>query len=276
MRLLYGLMRQGADGKYLDACFRTSMSQLGVQSFLINKVSPFLAAWGESWVDGKIQIFHEHFASERLHSFLTSTWRPLADGAKGPNLICAALPGENHFLGLHMAATITALYGFRIIFLGPKTPLSDLVACTWQSDAQAILLSISATTDIPEAKKMIMELKSKVANAKIILGGQVHPSEGVLTISLSELQPGLSTHKEATFLVNQIRGSLTCLAPFLFLYCAGGHTRRCPLTFSMEKKKQPGIQTKAILFVNVASNVVTLVNMMIFETSQYKDKGPRS
>ena len=177
------------DGEYLDACFRTSMSQLGVQSFLINKVSPFLTALGESWANGKIQIFHEHFASERLHSFLTSTWRPLADSAKGPNLICAALPGENHFLGLHMAATITALYGFRIIFLGPKTPLSDLVACTWQSDAQAILLSVSATTDIPEAKKMVIELKSKVANAKIILGGQGAPYlEGVLTMkSLSEL-----------------------------------------------------------------------------------------
>ena len=177
------------DGSYLDNCFHTSVSQLGVQSFLINKVSPFLRALGEAWMNGKIQIFHEHFASERLHDFLTTIWRPLSDRSRGPSVICAALPGENHLLGLHMAATIVALYGFRIIFLGPKTPLKDLIACSWQSDAKAILISISSTSNQEIMKNMAVELIASLPNSQIVLGGQGAPYlENSITMkSLSEL-----------------------------------------------------------------------------------------
>mgnify|MGYP001162383609 CR=1 FL=1 len=136
-----------------------------------------------------IQIFHEHFASERLHDFLTTIWRPLSDRSRGPSVICAALPGENHLLGLHMAATIVALYGFRIIFLGPKTPLKDLIACSWQSDAKAILISISSTSNKENMKNMAVELITSLPNSQIVLGGQGAPYlENSLTMkSLSEL-----------------------------------------------------------------------------------------
>ena len=44
-----------------------------------------------------------------------------------------------------MAATVSALYGFKVI-LGPKTPELDIQACAEQTQAQAVLLSISITT----------------------------------------------------------------------------------------------------------------------------------
>lgn len=178
------------DGAYLDSCFQTSVSQLGVQKFLTDKIAPFIYELGESWASGKIQIFHEHFASERIHDFLTTIWRPLSDRAKGPIVICAALPGENHFLGLHMAATIMALYGFRIIFLGPKTPLQDIQECSWQSSASTIVISISATSSKEDVTNMLTDLRGKLnPNIKILVGGKGAPFiNGVFTMkSLSEL-----------------------------------------------------------------------------------------
>ena len=178
------------DGSYLDSCFQTSVSQLGVQKFITDKIAPFIYELGDSWANGKLQIFHEHFASERIHDFLTSIWRPLSDRAKGPNVICAALPGENHFLGLHMAASIMALYGFRIVFLGPKTPLQDIQECSWQTSAKSIVLSVSATTSKESVSKMITELREKLnPNIRILLGGKGAPFiDGVHTMkSLHEL-----------------------------------------------------------------------------------------
>lgn len=178
------------DGAHLDSCFQTSVSQLGVQKFLTDKIAPFVHELGESWAAGKIQIFHEHFASERIHDFLTTIWRPLSDRAKGPNVICAALPGENHFLGLHMAATIMALYGFRIIFLGPKTPLQDIQECSWQSSASTIVISISATSSKKDVTDMLTDLRGKLnPNIKILVGGKGAPFiDGIYTMkSLSEL-----------------------------------------------------------------------------------------
>ena len=168
-----------------------SASQLGLQGFVIEKLVPFIQALGNSWVEGKIQIFHEHFASERIHDFLTSRWRPLSDKASGPNILFASLPGEKHFLGLHMAATIVALYGFRVIFLGPHTPLLDLQACTWQSDSKAIMLSISATSDHENMSQKIIQLRKNLSpNIQIIVGGRgaPHHLEGITVMqSLQEL-----------------------------------------------------------------------------------------
>lgn len=178
------------DGAHLDSCFQTSVSQLGVQRFLTDKIAPFVHELGDAWANGKLQIFHEHFASERIHDFLTSIWRPLSDRAKGPNVICAALPGENHFLGLHMAATIMALYGFRIVFLGPKTPLRDIQECSWQTSAKSIVLSVSATTSKENVTEMLTELREKLnPNIRILIGGKGAPFiDGVYTMkSLAEL-----------------------------------------------------------------------------------------
>ena len=138
-----------------------------------------------------IQIFHEHFASERIHDFLTSRWRPLSDKASGPNILFASLPGEKHFLGLHMAATLVALYGFRVIFLGPHTPLLDLQACAWQSDSKAIMLSVSATTDHDDVSQKLIQLRKNLSpNIHIVVGGRgaPHHLEGITVMhSLQEL-----------------------------------------------------------------------------------------
>ena len=178
------------DGSYLDSCFQSSISQLGVQRFLTDKLVPFIHELGQAWASGKIQIFHEHFASERIHDFLTKTWRPLSDRATGPNVICASLPEENHFLGLHMAATIMALYGFRIIFLGPKTPLQDILECTWQSSASAILISISSTSPPEKMAEQATALRAALSpNIELVLGGRGAPFlKGVSTLNnLAEL-----------------------------------------------------------------------------------------
>jgi len=178
------------DGGHLDYCFHSSVSQLGVQRFLTDKIVPFIQEMGESWAKGKIQIYHEHFATERIHDFLTSIWRPLSDRAKGSSIICATLPGENHFLGLHMAATIMALYGYHIIFLGPKTPLNDLQECTWQSNAKSILISVSTTTPKELVTNVLKELRANLSsNVQIVLGGKGAPFiKGTVTMkSLNEL-----------------------------------------------------------------------------------------
>ena len=57
------------DGDFLDASFHMSSSQLGLQGFVIEKLVPFIQELGNSWIEGKIQIFHEHFVFGPLPVF---------------------------------------------------------------------------------------------------------------------------------------------------------------------------------------------------------------
>lgn len=160
------------DGSFLEAAFQQSSKRLGIERFLVERVSPFLYAIGEAWTMGKLQIFHEHFASERLHDFLTSIWRPLSNHSSGPYVICATLPGEKHYLGLHMATTIAALHGYQILFLGPKTPLEEITSCAAQVNASAVLISVSVTSEVRRSDKMLRDLLSLLPrHIDIVVGG---------------------------------------------------------------------------------------------------------
>ena len=160
------------DGSFLEGAFQQSSRLLGVERFLIERISPFLKAIGTEWAAGRLQIFHEHFASERLHDFLTSTWRPLSNHSKGPYVVCATLPGEQHYLGLHMATTIAALHDYQILFLGPKTPLEEIINCASQVNATAVLVSISIASDLRRSHNMLKDLyKDLPKHIELVVGG---------------------------------------------------------------------------------------------------------
>src|SRR5689334_23752913 len=94
--------------------------------FLSGSLGPFLRALGESWDRGDVEVGHEHFASEYIREFLTMHWRPMSDRATGPRIVCATLSGEEHVLGLHMAAMALSLAGARAIFLGANSRVEDV------------------------------------------------------------------------------------------------------------------------------------------------------
>ena len=178
---------QNLDGLALDKGFKSALSHLGLQNFIIDRVCPFLELIGRSWSEGSIEIFQEHFASQRINDFLTSCWRSLSDTAQGKTVVCAALPGEHHYLGLQMAAAIMALNGFKIIFIGPHTPLTDIQACAWQSQAYAILLSCSITTSNKDLHPMLVELRRLLPpSTKMLIGGSGSPAN-ISNIACSQL-----------------------------------------------------------------------------------------
>lgn len=182
------------DGERLQHGFHHALASIGLLPFLEERAAPFLGRVGEAWVRGDIQTFHEHFASEQLRDFLASGWRPLAERARGPMVVCATLPGEAHALGLHMAASVLALEGCRIVFVGPDTPLPDLREAALQSRARAVFVSVSASADRIAARDALLDLRQLLpAAVDIVVGGAGAPEGivGVRTASRLTEIPGI-------------------------------------------------------------------------------------
>lgn len=164
------------DGAALDRGFGADSSRLGGLTFLMDRAAPFVHAVGEAWASGDLEIFQEHFASERLRSFLSSLWRPLADNACGPVVVCCTLPGEDHALGLHMAATAIAIAGWRVMFLGARTPVDEIVACAQQTGADTVLVSVSRSTSGRESEAQVRALRKALPDGvALVLGGAGSP-----------------------------------------------------------------------------------------------------
>lgn len=139
---LFDALSRGDDVP-LDRAVHTAYARLGALDFTQQWAGPFLTALGQAWETGKITVSQEHLASERIRSFLTQLWRPLANRNTGPMMVLTTLPGEQHDLGLHLAACAIALGGARVRFLGTATPLMDICSLAKQADATAVAVSVS-------------------------------------------------------------------------------------------------------------------------------------
>jgi MerR family transcriptional regulator, light-induced transcriptional regulator len=133
------------EGRAFDRQLRVAWGQLGGMRFLTELLGPFLCELGTRWERGEIGVRHEHFASERLREFLAGQWRAPSDAATGPTCVCATLSGEEHVLGLHMAAAVLSMCNARIVFLGANVPPSEIADAVTQYGAQAVVLSAAAS-----------------------------------------------------------------------------------------------------------------------------------
>lgn len=166
------------DGAALDELLRRHWYRLGPVAFMEQVVARFLWRVGELWERGRMSVAHEHFASERLRDFLTAQWRPLSDRARGPLVICAALPGEQHVLGLHMVAALVALSGWRVMFLGADLPIDELLRAIAQARPRALMISLAASARAAERRPLIEGLRAQLPDEiALLLGGAGAPAD---------------------------------------------------------------------------------------------------
>jgi methanogenic corrinoid protein MtbC1 len=135
---------QAFDAERLKRTLQADWARLGPIEFLERRAAPFLAAVGEAWASGALDVRHEHFASACVGDFLRAVRMPLDDRATGPIAALATLPGELHGLGLQMSALVFALAGWRVLLLGVDTPVDQIAALAREAPIAAVALSCAA------------------------------------------------------------------------------------------------------------------------------------
>lgn len=164
------------DAVALKRGLRMVWAERGGVACLDEVVAPLVRDMGQAWADGKLKVYQEHFASEVIRSFLGEQWRPLAETAQGPMIVLATPPGEPHDLGLQFAATTLALCGRRLRYLGPNTPVEDILGASHGLPVEACAISVSSYGDKERAAASLTELEAGLADGiTLLLGGAGAP-----------------------------------------------------------------------------------------------------
>lgn len=161
------------DSVALEAALGRQWFKHGATTFLQEYMAPLIREVGDRWASGELSVGEEHFISEQLRDFLVSQWRPMSRRTRfSTTYICANLPGERHTLALHMVASVLALHGYKVIFLGADLPLDELVEMSARARAQAICLSLSTAGEVEHKEAMLRELEAKLPKeVQLLLGG---------------------------------------------------------------------------------------------------------
>ena len=100
-----------------------------IETILRELLVPYLHDLGERWARGEVSVAQEHFASNLLRGRLLGLARGWGQG-HGPTAVLACLPGEQHDLGLIAFGITLYRRGWRIIYLGPDTPMATIRQAT--------------------------------------------------------------------------------------------------------------------------------------------------
>ena len=160
------------DRDALANALNTDASLLGVRRFLRERVAPLLEEIGNGWVEGRIEMRHEHFFSEVLEDTLRSLRNGLDPAGRGRPVVLATLPDELHGLGLHIAALAVAAAGRRARVLGPHLPVEEIARAAEATNAAAVGLSITLFGTDQKTVEAIRELRGLLApTIQLWLGG---------------------------------------------------------------------------------------------------------
>ncbi|MES2957932.1 MAG: MerR family transcriptional regulator [Pseudomonadota bacterium] len=161
------------DGELLRRAMARSLSRIGLGRFVLDVVAPLNTLVGEAWMQGRLEVFEEHFYTESVQVVLRNALHHLpASGAARPRVLLATVPGEPHGLGLLMAEALLALEGCSCTSLGVQTPVWDIVRAATAFRSEIVALSYTGCTNPHQVIDGLAELRNKLpAQTALWAGG---------------------------------------------------------------------------------------------------------
>ena len=145
LRALEDFSTERLDNLYNEAC-----ALYPIDTITEHLLIPALVQIGQRWDKRPSGIAEEHFFSAWLRNKLGARLHHAASLGRGPQLILACLPHENHEIGLLMFALLALQRGYRVIYLGANMPIRQIVHVAKHCHAHGIVLAGRAAQDSRE------------------------------------------------------------------------------------------------------------------------------
>lgn len=138
-----------------------------LDTLLSEVIVPYLQELGERWERGDVSVAQEHFASSVVRGRLLGLARGWGLGL-GPVAVLACLPGEQHDLGLIAFGLALRSRGWRIVYLGPDSPIDTVADVSGQIDPSLVVLN---TVSRERIRPVLPKLRALARHHRVALGG---------------------------------------------------------------------------------------------------------
>jgi MerR family transcriptional regulator, light-induced transcriptional regulator len=140
-----------------------TLARVGLSQFVLEVIAPLNVQVGETWMQGRIEVFQEHVYTESVQVVLRNALHHLPPAGGGrPRVLLGTVTGEPHGLGLLMAEAVLALEGCRCVSIGVQTPVWDIVRAAVALDVEVVALSYTGCTNPNSVIDGLVELRAKL------------------------------------------------------------------------------------------------------------------
>lgn len=138
-------------------------------------LTPAMIRIGELWEQNEITVADEHLATA-VCDYVISDYGYRSFSNAAPNrkkVMLFGVEGEEHYIGLKMAAAVFQEFGWRVRYLGPNLPLrhAETAVAAWQPDVVAMSAALSYR--LPALRKSVQVLANTDCQPSIVIGGRM-------------------------------------------------------------------------------------------------------
>lgn len=170
MRLILDAV-ESFDDAALRSALRQTLFSGDAGAILDRVVGPALRTVGDKWHAGELSVAQEHFASQRLQTFMRDLLQLLPGSDSGAPVLCAAFADDQHELGCLALAVRIAGWGYRPVFLGARTPPGAVRDAIGATNAALVLLSVTVPPEPSAARALVDDYASACHGVPWIVGG---------------------------------------------------------------------------------------------------------
>jgi DNA-binding transcriptional MerR regulator len=138
-----------------------------IETVLRQVFLPCLHELGERWARGELSVGQEHFASNLLRGRLAGLARGWGNG-RGPQVVLACPPGEQHDIALLAFGIVAHRNGWRVRYLGADTPVAELARVAAELRPDLVVVAVTRPGLLPGLTAGLSRLAAAVPLA---LGG---------------------------------------------------------------------------------------------------------
>jgi diguanylate cyclase (GGDEF)-like protein len=152
---------------------RSLSEGLSVARLYQRVIAPAMWRIGTLWEQGAISVADEHLATALTHQVMAGIYGPSLGHKFMPGrVLLAAVEGEQHALGLRMAADVIELAGYETIYLGADVPTADLLGVVTARAPDLVALAATMPDSAIALDRAVTGIHDVDPNARVLFGGQ--------------------------------------------------------------------------------------------------------
>ena len=158
------------DQQAVEAVLDDALGSLPPVAFFEEIVVPLELEVGNRWHAGKITVAEEHLVTQAVRERMLTLLHQAPRRARF-HVVCACFPTEDHEMGLLGAALKFRHAGWRVTYLGARTPIEHLLRTVRAAEPDVVALSTLMETAEGIAETLGQVLAALPPITKLVLGG---------------------------------------------------------------------------------------------------------
>jgi MerR family transcriptional regulator, light-induced transcriptional regulator len=144
---------------------------LTIQDLFKHVIYPVQREVGRLWQENRITVLQEHYCTAATDLLIARLKHKTRGVPRSVTALAVCPDGEEHSLGIKMFSDLLEADGWRVAYIGPKCPSTDVLQHVKAYSVDLVAISVATPLNLSNTRDLITRIKSLEHPPSILIGG---------------------------------------------------------------------------------------------------------